>query len=367
MREVTVPLQDRSYPILIGAGILPQIGERARQVGIRGAVAVVQDAAVSEWYGPQVRQSLEAAGYRVVVVEVPSGEASKCLDQLGRFYDAFAAARLDRTSAVVALGGGVVGDLAGFAAASYLRGIDFIQVPTTLLAQVDSSVGGKTGIDLSAGKNLVGAFHQPRLVLADLATLETLPRREFVAGMAEVIKYGIIVDPELFAYLEQNSEAVLSHQPDVLAHLVARSCEIKAEVVGRDERESGLRAILNYGHTVGHAVEAVAGYGRYLHGEAIALGAVAAGELSRRLAGLTAADAARIEALLARYGLPVRLDEELPEAQLFQAMRLDKKVREGELRFVLARRIGEVYTETVPEPEVKPALAAIAPARNQSD
>jgi 3-dehydroquinate synthase len=364
MREVTVPLGDRTYPILIGSGILGEIGPRARQLGLAGAIALVQDANVAATYGDIVRQSLEASGYRVAPLTVPPGEGSKCLQQLGALYDAFAEARLDRRSAVVAVGGGVVGDLAGFAAASYLRGIDFIQVPTTLLAQVDSSVGGKTGIDLEAGKNLVGAFHQPRLVLADLDTLATLPEREFVAGLAEVIKYGIILDPEFFEYLELNRDAVFSHQPETLAHLVARSCELKAEVVGQDERESGLRAILNYGHTIGHAVEATAGYGRYLHGEAVAIGTIAAGKLSRMLAGLSEADAARIEALYRQYGCPVRLDEALDEPSLFRAMQLDKKTRGDELRFVLARRIGEVYTAAVPVAAVREALAAIAPDRN---
>lgn len=364
MRKVTVPLSDRTYSILIGTGILSEVAPRARALGIAGAIALVQDANVAGLYGGIVRESLEASGYRVVSITIPPGEGSKCLQQLGGLYDAFAAARLDRRSAVVAVGGGVVGDLAGFAAATYLRGIDFIQVPTTLLAQVDSSVGGKTGIDLEAGKNLVGAFHQPRLVLADLDTLTSLPERELVAGLAEVLKYGIILDPEFFEYLESNRDAVFNHQPETLAHLVARSCELKAQVVGKDERESGLRAILNYGHTIGHAVEAVAGYGRYLHGEAVAIGTVAAGKLSQRLAGLSDADAARIEALLRLYGCPVRLAEPLDEPSLFRAMQLDKKTRGDELRFVLARRIGDVYTVAVPASAVREALAVIAPLRN---
>jgi 3-dehydroquinate synthase len=225
-------------------------------------------------------------------------------------------------------------------------------------------VGGKTGIDLEAGKNLVGAFHQPRLVLADLDTLETLPEREFVAGLAEVLKYGVILDPELFAYLELNRDAVFRHQPETLTHLVARSCELKAYVVGQDERESGLRAVLNYGHTIGHAIEAAAGYGRYLHGEAVAIGTVAAGKLSRMLAGLSEADAARIEALFRLYGCPSRLEEALDEASLFQAMLLDKKTRGDELRFVLARRIGEVFTAAVSPEAVREALREIAPNGN---
>jgi 3-dehydroquinate synthase len=236
-----------------------------------------------------------------------------------------------------------------------------VQVPTTLLAQVDSSVGGKTGIDLPAGKNLVGAFHQPRLVMADLDTLATLPARDFVAGLAEVIKYGIISDAELFAYLELNREAALRHQPDVLAHLVARSCEIKADVVGKDEREAGLRAILNYGHTIGHAVEAAAGYGRYLHGEAIAIGTAAANWLSTRVGWLPAGVADRITGLLAAYGLPVRLEEPLANEEVLAAMRLDKKTLDGVFQFVLARGIGEVGMQPLSVALVVEALGQIVP------
>lgn len=361
MREVTVPLSDRSYPIFIGNGILDSLGQRMRDLEIRGSIALVQDSQVAASYGCRTQASLAAAGYRVAPIVVPSGEASKSLEQLSALYDAFADARLDRRSVVVAVGGGVVGDLAGFAAASYVRGIDFVQVPTTLLAQVDSSVGGKTGIDLPSGKNLVGAFHQPRLVVADLDTLATLPARDYVAGLAEVIKYGIIADSELFAYLESNREGALRHQPDVLAHLVARSCEIKADVVGKDERESGLRAILNYGHTIGHAVEAAAGYGRYLHGEAVSIGTAAANWLSTRVGWLPEDVANRITALFAAYGLPVRLEEPLGDEEVLAAMRLDKKTVDGVFQFVLARGIGEVAMLPLTEALVLEALREIAP------
>lgn len=361
MREVTVPLSDRSYPILIGNDILDALGARTREAGVRGSLALVQDSQVVKHYGGRVKASLERAGFRVFSIVVPSGEASKSLEQLGALYHAFSKARLDRRSAIVALGGGVVGDLAGFAAASYLRGMDFVQVPTTLLAQVDSSVGGKTGIDLPGGKNLVGAFHQPKLVVADLDTLATLPERDYVAGLAEVIKYGIIADPELFVYLEANREAALAHQPEVLAHLVARSCEIKADVVGKDERESGLRAILNYGHTIGHAVEAAAGYGRYLHGEAVAIGTAAANWLSNRVGLLPTVDANRITSLLAAYGLPVRLEEPLDHEEIVTAMRLDKKTLDGVFQFVLARGIGKVEVQPLPEELVREALVQIDP------
>lgn len=364
MREIVVPLGDRSYPIHIGTGSIDAIGTLLQQAGIAGsgnAVALVQDAAVARPYGARVEASLRSAGYAVVTVSVPSGEASKCLDQLGRLYHAFSAARLDRGSAVVALGGGVVGDLAGFAAATYLRGIDLVQIPTTLLAQVDSSVGGKTAIDLPSGKNLVGSFHQPRFVLVDLDTLDTLPDREFRSGLAEVIKYGIIADPAFFTFLELNRQSILDHQSDSLEHIVARSCEIKAAVVGKDERESGLRAILNYGHTLGHAVEAVAGYGRYLHGEAIAIGTAAAGWLSQRVGWLAEEPKGRIDALMAAYGLPIRADERLDPGAVVTAMRLDKKTRGGILKFVLAREIGRVEVTDVSEDDALAALETIQP------
>jgi 3-dehydroquinate synthase len=262
--------------------------------------------------------------------------------------------RLERKSFVVALGGGVVGDLAGFVAASYLRGIPFVQVPTTLLAQVDSSVGGKTGINLKAGKNLVGAFYQPKLVLCDLATLDTLPERELRAGMSEVIKYGVIYDALFFRRLEQQIEAALNRDPATLAKIIARCCAIKADVVSQDETESGLRAILNFGHTIGHALEAISGYGKYLHGEAISVGQVLAARLSRRILGLPGSDVERIRALLERTGLPV--EAKLSGAQkqkLLAAMKLDKKVSQGEIKFVLARQIGKVeFGCRVPESEV---------------
>ncbi|RME91070.1 MAG: 3-dehydroquinate synthase, partial [Verrucomicrobia bacterium] len=275
------------------------------------------------------------------------------LRTVARGYDQMAAHRLERRSFVVALGGGVVGDLAGFIAATYLRGIPFVQVPTSLLAQVDSSVGGKVGVNLPAGKNLVGAFYQPRLVLCDLDTLDTLPERELRAGLAEVIKYGIIWDAALFRRLERDLEKLLRREEGPMASVVARCCRIKADVVAQDEKESGLRAILNFGHTVGHALENISGYGRYLHGEAIAIGQVAAARMSARLLGLPARDVERIRALLERAGLPVRV--RLSPARLeklFEAMRLDKKVSGGEVKFVLADAIGRVRFGVKAPPEV---------------
>jgi 3-dehydroquinate synthase len=277
------------------------------------------------------------------LIVVPAGEQAKSLKSVEACYHQLARHRLERGSFIVALGGGVVGDLAGFVAATYLRGMAFVQVPTTLLAQVDSSVGGKVGVNLRAGKNLVGAFHQPRLVLCDLDTLKSLPAREYRSGLAEVIKYGIICDASLFAKLEREMPRLLKRDAAMLAEVVARCCEIKAQVVGRDETDGGLRAILNFGHTIGHGLEAISGYGKYLHGEAIAIGQVGAAELSRRLLNLPAGDLERIRRLFRRAGLPV--SARLGAAQrrkLLAAMRLDKKVSGGEIKFVLAQRIGKV-------------------------
>ncbi len=260
----------------------------------------------------------------------------KCHDQL-------AAHRLERKSFIIALGGGVVGDLAGFVAATYLRGIPFVQVPTTLLAQVDSSVGGKTAVNLKSGKNLVVVFYQPQLVLCDLDALKTLPKREYVSGLAEVIKYGIIYDAVLFAQLERNLTKVLQRDAATLAAVIARCCEIKANVVGQDETESGLRAILNFGHTIGHAIENSSGYGKYLHGEAISIGQVAAAKLSHTILGLPSSDAGRIENLFVRSGLPVKIKlNSARRKKLFAAMKLDKKVSDGDVKFVLAEKIGRV-------------------------
>jgi 3-dehydroquinate synthase len=275
---------------------------------------------------------------------------------------------LERKSFIVALGGGVVGDLAGFVAATYLRGVAFVQVPTTLLAHVDSSVGGKVGVNLKSGKNLVGAFHQPRLVLCDIDTLKTLPVREFRAGLAEVIKYGIIYDAALFDRLERDLPKLLKRDAKTLSEVIARCCEIKAEVVGQDETESGLRAILNFGHTIGHAIENISGYGKYLHGEAISIGQVAAAKISADLRGLAEPDVERIAALFQAAGLPTQI--RLSQAQrkkLFAAMRLDKKVSAGEIKFVLAKKIGEVvWGQKVPDSEVAEALDYVSPGLRRS-
>jgi 3-dehydroquinate synthase len=355
MREVTVPLGARTYSILIGAKLLADLGRRCADLKLGRRCAIISDVNVAKRYAPAAEKSLRSAGFEPVRIVVPPGETAKSLDTVQFCYDRLAAHRLERKSFVVALGGGVVGDLAGFVAATYLRGVAFVQVPTTLLAQVDSSVGGKVGVNLKAGKNLVGAFYQPRFVLCDLDTLKTLPPRELRAGLAEVIKYGIIYDAELFARLERDLSKVLKREPRTLAEIVARCCQIKADVVGHDETESGRRAILNFGHTIGHALEAISRYGKYLHGEAIAMGQVAAAELSAALTALPQVDVERITDLFRRAGLPTSAELNGRDIKrLFAAMRLDKKVSGGEIKFVLAKRIGEVvWGQSVPEDLVR--------------
>ena len=343
MGIVKVPLGNRSYDIKIGTGLLARLGVECARLGLGARCAIISDTNVAPRYGKAAQTALAKAGFAPTLITIPAGETAKRLKTVAACYNRLAAQRLERKSFIVALGGGVVGDLAGFVAATYLRGVAFVQVPTTLLAQVDSSVGGKVGLNLKAGKNLVGAFYQPRFVLCDLGTLASLPMREYRAGLAEVIKYGIICDASLFQRLERDLPKLLRRDPRALAAVVARCCEIKADVVGQDETESGLRAILNFGHTIGHALEAISHYGRYLHGEAIAIGQVAAARLSARLLGLPAAEADRIESIFQRAGLPTQVKLNAPQRRKFlAAMQLDKKVTGGEVKFVLARRIGTV-------------------------
>jgi 3-dehydroquinate synthase len=359
MRVVKVPLGSRSYSILIGPDLLPQLGLRCRKLKLGRRCAVISDANVAPRFARKAMASLKAAGFDALLVTLPAGETAKSLKTVQACYDQLAAHRLERKSFIVALGGGVVGDLAGFVAATYLRGVPFVQVPTTLLAQVDSSVGGKVGVNLKAGKNLVGAFYQPKLVLCDLDTLRTLPKREFRAGLAEVIKYGIIYDEALFERLEKGLERLLKLDSKLLSEVVARCCEIKADVVGQDETETGLRAILNFGHTIGHAIENSAGYGKYLHGEAISIGQVAAAQLSCEVLGLCGGCAERIRDLFRRAGLPtgIRLNP-AQRARLLAAMKLDKKVSGAEVRFVLAEQIGKVvWGQSVPQELIERVLA----------
>ena len=343
MRIVQVSLGTRSYAIKVGSGQLPRLGVECARLKLGQRCAVITDANVGKHLAKATLKSLSASGFEPVLITVPAGEQSKRMAMVEKCHDELAAHRLERKSFIVALGGGVVGDLAGFVAATYLRGIPFVQVPTTLLAQVDSSVGGKTGVNLKAGKNLVGAFYQPRLVLCDLDAFKTLPKREYISGLAEVIKYGVIYDAVLFAQLERNLPKLLQRDVPTLRSVVARCCEIKADVVGQDETESGLRAILNFGHTIGHAIENSSGYGKFLHGEAISIGQVAAAKLSHEILGLPAGDAMRIEKLFAQAGLPVKIKLNAGQRKkLFAAMKLDKKVSDGEITFVLAKKIGKV-------------------------
>jgi 3-dehydroquinate synthase len=362
VRIVNVPLGARSYEIKIRPGLLSELGQHCAGLNLGSRCAVISDRNVAPKFARAAQLSLKKAGFDSVLITVPAGETAKSLKVVEHCYDALAKHRLERKSFIVALGGGVVGDLAGFVAATYLRGIAFVQVPTTLLAQVDSSVGGKVGVNLKSGKNLVGAFHQPRFVLCDLNTLRSLPVREFRAGLAEVIKYGIIYDAALFDRLERDLPKLLKRDLATLGEVIARCCEIKAEVVSQDETEGGLRAILNFGHTIGHAIENISGYGKYLHGEAISIGQVAAAAISASVLGLPAADVERIAALFREAGLPTRI--QLSTAQrkkLFAAMRLDKKVSAGEIKFVLAKTVGEtVWGQKVPESAVQEALNLIS-------
>ena len=338
MQTLSVALGERSYPIHIGAGLLDDAGLYAPHVkGKR--VAIVTNPVVAPLYLARVQAAIGQAGGTAVAVLTEDGEQAKGWAALDRVIDALLAAQLGRDALVVALGGGVIGDLAGFAAAIYQRGVPFLQVPTTLLAQVDSSVGGKTAINHARGKNMVGAFHQPLAVIADVATLDSLPERELRAGIAEVIKHGFILDSAFVAWLEANIGKLLARDRAALEHAVRRSCELKAQVVAADEREAGLRAILNFGHTFGHAIEAGAGYGEWLHGEAVAAGMVMAAELSQRAGTLRREDAERVKALIARAGLPVR-GPKLPVARYLELMQIDKKAAGGKMRFVLLDGIG---------------------------
>jgi 3-dehydroquinate synthase len=360
VRIVKVPLGNRSYDIKIGPGLIHKLGTECARLKLGQRCAIITDTNVGRQYAKPAYNALVQAGFEPSLVIVPAGETAKSLKSVHSCYDRLASHRLERKSFIVALGGGVVGDLAGFVAATYLRGIPFVQVPTTLLAHVDSSVGGKTGVNLKAGKNLVGAFHQPRLVLCDLEALATLPAREFRAGLAEIIKYGIIYDAALFTRLERDLAKLLRRESKTLGEVIARCCEIKADVVGQDETESGLRAILNFGHTIGHGLEAISRYGKYLHGEAISIGQVAAAKLSVALTGLPAPDATRITDLLQRAGLPTEVKLSTRQRpKLLAAMKLDKKVSNGEIKFVLARRIGQVvWGERVPMSEIEKVLTA---------
>jgi 3-dehydroquinate synthase len=337
-RTINVALGERSYPIVIGQGLLGGAYDLAAHIGGRDCL-VVSNETVAPLYSEALSACL--SGKDLAVISLPDGEEYKQLAAVESVIDRLVTEKANRDTTVVALGGGVVGDIAGFAAACYLRGVDFIQVPTTLLAQVDSSVGGKTGVNHVKGKNLIGAFHQPKLVLIDIDTLKTLPERELKAGLAEVIKHGAIADATFFAWLEQNIDALLAKNPECLIHAVERSCEIKAAVVAEDEREHGRRAILNFGHSFGHAIEHCLGYGEWLHGEAVAAGMVMAAELS----DIAEADKARIRQLLQRAGLPVA-PPPIGAERMRSAMGMDKKVLAKQLRLVLLAELGSAITSS---------------------
>ena len=339
MDTLTVDLGARSYPILIGASLLKQTELMERHVPGRD-ILLVSNTTVAPLYAEELTRALRTR--RVLVTLLPDGEGHKTLATLARILDVLVANRFGRDATIVALGGGVVGDVAGFTAACYQRGISYVQVPTTLLAQVDSSVGGKTGVNHPGGKNLIGAFHQPAAVIADTATLASLPRRELSAGLAEVIKYGLIRDAGFFGWLEANMERLMAREPEALQHAIRRSCQIKAEVVGHDEREHGERAILNLGHTFGHAIESATGYEKWLHGEAVGAGLLMAAAVSGECGTFGRPDVARVSALLQRAGLPVNA-RDVRSSTALEHMKIDKKVQSGRIRLVLLRGIGEAY------------------------
>jgi 3-dehydroquinate synthase len=360
LETIPVSLGPRSYRILVGPDALASVGRELRDLGVGRKALLVTDRPVRDRYGPLVRQSLDEAGFDVAELLVPEGEAAKALAVAERAWEASIQAGLDRSSTVLALGGGTVGDLAGFVAATYMRGVNFVQLPTTVLAQVDAAIGGKTAINHPRAKNVVGAFHQPRLVICDTAALGSLPDRDYRSGLAEVIKHGIVLDADYFAALEVNLPAIMARDLGVLTRVIAGSCRLKASVVERDEQEAELRAVLNYGHTVGHALEAVTGYARWTHGEAVALGIAAASRLAERLGVAGGGVRQRQLGLLQAAGLPIRGADVLAPAVL-DAIGRDKKARDGRLPFVLAPAIGTFrLVFDVPPAAVEEALATIA-------
>jgi 3-dehydroquinate synthase len=355
--RVAIELGDRGYDILIGRGLLASASAWQELPRAECAV-IVSNPVVAGLYGSALRKALAPHYRRVLTIELPDGEAHKDWPTLNLIFDRLLAEGCDRKTVLFALGGGVVGDITGFAAAAYMRGVPFVQVPTTLLAQVDSSVGGKTAINHPCGKNMIGAFYQPRRVVCDLATLDTLPARELGAGLAEVIKYGPVADAAFFDWTERHIDALCARDPAALAHAVQRSCEIKAAVVAADEREADLRAILNFGHTFGHAIEAGLGYGQWLHGEAVGCGMVMASDLSARLGLVPPAFVERVRALCERARLPVRAPRLGGAEHWIDLMRLDKKAEGGEIRFVVIEQIGRAALRAVPESVVRETLAA---------
>jgi 3-dehydroquinate synthase len=364
-QTVRVELADRSYPVIIRRGLLRSIGKELKRLHLGAKIAIVTDRNVARYYLKPFARALTTAGFEVLPVVLPPGERTKRLRTISTLMDVLVKSRFERKSTLIALGGGVIGDVTGFAAAIYQRGIPFIQVPTSLVAQVDSSVGGKTGIDHPKGKNLIGAFNQPRAVLIDPMTLKTLPEREWLAGLAEVIKYGIIADETFFGYLESNMNRIINLDQDAAATIVKRSCEIKAEVVSKDERESDRRRILNFGHTIGHALESLAGYRGLIHGEAVGIGMVQEASLARHL-GLCDQDTVdRISSLVRAASLPSAMPR-VTFSSLWTAMQLDKKVSDGTVYCVLPERIGAVKIMPLEKDAMRDWFQSAAVARKRS-
>ncbi len=353
--HLTVALEERSYPIVIGHGVLDAAILNTHITGKK--IAIVTNEVVAPLYLDKLMTMLRDLGKTCFPVILPDGEEEKNVDNLMHIFDVLLKNKCDRKTTLIALGGGVIGDMTGFAAATYMRGVPFVQIPTTLLAQVDSSVGGKTAINHPLGKNMIGAFYQPQAVIADTATLASLPDRELSAGLAEVIKHGAIIDKDFFTWLETNMEKLVARDEQALAHAIQRSCEIKADIVRQDEREGGLRAILNFGHTFGHAIEAGLGYGVWLHGEAVGCGMVMAADLSVRLGTLDVRDQKRIVALIKAAGLPVQAPD-LGLAQWIDLMEVDKKNEGGEIKFILLKPMGSAYVTSVPSEILQETLKA---------
>ena len=354
MPNITVNLPTNSYEIAITPDSLKQLGNQIKQLNLGHKVLVISNPEIFGHYGKICLESLKAAGFETYSHLIPAGETHKTLDSIQQVYDVAQANHLERSSIFVALGGGVIGDMTGFAAATWLRGVNFVQVPTSLLAIVDASVGGKTGVNHPQGKNLIGSFYQPKLVAIDPTLLKTLPAKEFRAGMAEIIKYGVIWDRDLFSKLEHHHELdnLNSVGAQLLETTISRSCQAKAEVVAQDEKESGLRAILNYGHTIGHAVESLTHYQQFVHGEAVAIGMVAAGKIALEMGLWTKEEAQRQDALIVKAGLPTNIPPEIAIADILETIKSDKKVKAGKVRFILPTAIGKVIISDLVTPEI---------------
>jgi len=349
LKKVTVSLGERSYDIVIGHGILSALGDAVGGLGLGPKEMVVTSARLWHLYGAAVQDSFAASGFDVCVAHMNDDEQSKSIQTVTSLYDKLVDNEFDRSSGITAVGGGVVGDIAGFTAATFMRGVPFIQVPTTLLAQVDSSIGGKTGVNLPSGKNLVGAFYQPTLVWTDVSTLRTLPERELCSGLAEITKYAVIADPGLFRALEENVHPFSEASSDTLIEIISRCCSIKARIVEQDERDHGVRSILNYGHTVGHALESLTNYTRYTHGEAVALGMIAAARISREIGATDQTTAENQERLISAAGLPIWIDRSVEPQDIVRQLTRDKKRLAGQTRWVLPKAVGEVFlTDAVP-------------------